>query len=46
MSQPPANNRSFSFTNFQAINPTLPPPGSAIAAATNDRHDLRYQVVI
>ncbi|GLR91295.1 hypothetical protein [Bradyrhizobium iriomotense] len=36
MSQPPAYNRSFSFTNFQATNPTLPPPGSAIDGELNN----------
>jgi hypothetical protein len=35
LSQPPAYNRSFSFTNFQATNPTVPPPGSAIDGELN-----------
>lgn len=36
MSQPPAFNRSFSFTNFQAASPTTPPPGSALDGELNN----------
>lgn len=36
MSQPPAFNRSFSFSNFQAQNPSLPVPGSQIDLELND----------
>jgi hypothetical protein len=36
VSQPPAFNRSFSFTNFQAANPSLPIPGSQVDLELNN----------
>jgi len=36
VSQPPAFNRSFSFSNFQAANPSLPIPGSQVDLELNN----------
>jgi hypothetical protein len=36
VSQPPAFNRSFSFTNFQAANPSLPTPGNQVDLELNN----------
>jgi hypothetical protein len=36
MSQPPAYSRSFSFTNYQAMNPTAPVPGSQVDLELNN----------
>lgn len=36
MSQPPAYSRAYSFTNFQAANPSLPIPGSQIDIELNN----------
>ncbi len=36
MSQPPALNRAFSFSNFQAANPSLPIPGSQVDLELNN----------
>ena len=36
MPQPPPYNRSFSFSNFQAQNPTAVPPGSSIDLELNN----------
>ena len=36
MSQPPPFNRSFSFNNFQAANPSLPPPGNQLDGEFNN----------
>ena len=36
LSQPPAFNRAFSFTNFQAANPSLPLPGSQVDGELNN----------
>ena len=36
MSQPQPFSRSYSFTNFQAANPTTPLPGSAVDVEFNN----------
>lgn len=36
LSQPPAFNRAFSFSNFQAANPSLPTPGSQVDGELNN----------